>query len=70
MIRFLKKVTTLLLYTAVVLLGVAFTKKNELPRKHEILKCIQREPRQNKVNIAPFTVNKEGKNYTISPLYS
>lgn len=64
-----KKICLFTLLAGVVLFGLSWLRKDELPGKETILDELYQEPLQTPVSVEPFDVEKNGITYHITPLY-
>ena len=59
-----------LFWASAAVLVLSFTQKDKLPDRSEIRHELYREPIQLAVEKSPLTIRKDGRTYTIRPLYS
>lgn len=66
----LMKIVKIALRCFVLLLIASFWFKDSLPSAEEILPSMQKAPVQTPTSLSPFSFEKEGKTYTVTPLYN
>src|SRR3989338_2439561 len=64
-----KKLLKLALLLALVALSISYFQKDDLPDKSAVLRELYQEPVQIETSAEPFTIEREGAVYTITPLY-
>lgn len=65
-----KKFIKIILLIGLFLFFISYFKKNDLPQPEFIINFLYNEPRQEKIELEPFELQKEEFTYEIYPLYS
>jgi len=66
----LKKIAKILLVVSIIVFGISFFMRNDLPKQTEVVESVGTAPVQIEIEMDPVELNKDGFTATISPLYS
>ena len=69
-VSYVKKIIKMALITSMVIFVVTLFPKDKIPQKDEVLNSLYQDPIQTETTKKPFEVEKNGIEYTITPLYN
>lgn len=68
-IKIIYKLTKIIFYISIIAFIISYFQIKKLPEKNNIIKSTYNEPLQTKTNTKPFSIEKNGKTYLVTPLY-